>query len=154
MLAAWLTRPPGHIATVPPTRVAPREWTATEELQLTTESSLVTLRPAPLWPGATLPDWEGEVWAGAGFLRDRRALGHRDVEIDGIDQARIRRFDWQPAGRGRLLTTLCVGIAEGVGRHAPPAGFTLTSEAPLATEEATMQPDAVLDWVRVLSSER
>ena len=145
-LAAMLRQPPGPISSVPPTWVVPAGWTGTEELQVSTETYLARIRLETLGPGATLDTWEDELYRRAPYLRDYRELGVRDVTVDGLAAARLRRFDWQPSGRGRLLTTVCVGVtADDV-----PAGLSMITEVGLEDGELDVQPDEILGWLRVL----
>ena len=66
----------------------------------------------------------------------------------GLAAARLHRFDWQPSGRGRVLTTVCVGVTGGAARL---AGFSLVCEVSLEGDQISVQPDEILDWVRVLA---
>lgn len=149
-LARRLVQPGRPLGEVPPTWVAPPGWTAVEELQLTTPTAAVTVRLTPLWPGAAQEDWEAHEFARAPFLRGLRPLGLRDVAVPGlIAPARLHRFDWQPSGASRTLTTACFGIAAGEPDGVP-FGFSMVSEVPLAAEDGTLQPDEVLARLRVL----
>lgn len=146
-IGAVLRQPPGPVGTALPTWVAPRGWTAVEELQLSTETLLVRVRLEPLQAQGTLDDWEAEVFARAPFLRDRRTLGWRAVQVAGLAAARLHRFDWQPSGRGRQLSNVCVGVTDGP----EPRGFSLVAEGGLGDAELE-QPDAFLRWIRVLGA--
>jgi hypothetical protein len=66
--------------------------------------------------------------------------------VRGVDEARLQRFDWQPSGRGRLLTTVVTGIT---GDH----GFSFVLEVPLQSEGPLVDPDAVLASVEVRRSQ-
>ncbi|WP_392544430.1 biotin/lipoyl-containing protein [Oryzobacter telluris] len=146
-LAAELRQPEGPMAASPPTWVAPPGWHAVEELQLTTETFLARVTLEPLAPGTTLDEWEGEQFARAPFLRDRRELGMREPTVDGLAATRLRRFDWQPSGRGRLLTTVCVGVTDD---PSGPLGFAFVADVDLTGGDLDVQPDEVLRWLRVL----
>ena len=84
------------------------------------------------------------VFARAPFLRDARDWENREVHVPGVTTARLSRFDWQPAGRGRMLTTVVTGLA---GQN----GFSFVLEVPLEadTPSRTRDLDAVLGMVRV-----
>ncbi|MEQ6903606.1 hypothetical protein [Nocardioides sp. YIM 152588] len=149
VLASRLVQPPGPIAEVPPTWVAPDGWDAVEEVQLSTETYLATVRLSEMWEGATVEDVEEVAFSRAPFLRDLRDHGRRRVAVGGVREATLRRFDWQPAGRARTLTTACFGLADGPA-GGPPVGFTVVAEVPLGSEDARRQLDEVLERVQVL----
>ena len=117
-------------------------WTHREELQITTSSVLARVRLEPLPAGTDLPRWTDVVFSRAPFLRDRRALGSRAVAVRGVDDAWLHTFDWQPAGRGRVLTTVVTGLA---GND----GFSLVVDVPFEGTELFLDPDAVLALVEV-----
>jgi hypothetical protein len=119
----------------------PGKWSATEELQVTTETLQAFIRLEPLPPGTGLEERNGEV-ARAPFLRDLRQLGDRAVFVRGLDEARLQRFDWQPSASDRLLTTVVTGIT---GGH----GFSFVLEVPLQVEGPPVDPDAILASVEV-----
>lgn len=119
-------------------------WTHREELQITTSSVNAQVRLEPLPPGADLGRWTDVVFSRAPFLRDRRALGDRAVSVRGVDDAWLHTFDWQPTGRGRVLTTVVTGIA---GND----GFSLVVDVPFEGTELFLDPDAVLARVEVRS---
>ena len=146
-VAAHLDQPPGPLEGIPPTWISPPGWTRTEELQLTTEELLVRVRLEPVAPGTDLDQWEQELFDRAPYLRDRRPLGRRDVAVAGLSEARMHRFDWQPSGRGRMLTNVCVGVTH---RAADPVGFSLVAEIGLDDDHIDLQPDDLLSRVRVL----
>lgn len=121
----------------------PSEWWVTEELQLTTETLQAFVRLEPLAPGTGLEEWKEEVFARAPFLRDFRSLGDRAVDVRGVDEARLQRFDWQPSGGSdRLLTTVVTGTTEGLG-------FSFVFEVPLQMKGPLVDPDAILASVEV-----
>jgi hypothetical protein len=120
----------------------PSDWWVTEELQLTTETLQAFVRLEPLASGTGLEEWKEEVFARAPFLRDFRRLGDRAVVVRGVDEARLQRFDWQPSGRDRLMTTVVTGITEG-------RGFSFVFEVPLQMDGPLVDPDAILASVEV-----
>ena len=147
-LARLLQQAAGPIASAPLSWVAPPEWAATEELQLSTETTLAVVRLTPLWDGADLAQWEDQELTRGPFLRGRRDHEARDVHVAGLAAARLYRFDWQPSGRSRTLTTLCLGVTAGdSGRD--PMGFTMTIEKPLSDEALAEPADQVLAWLVV-----
>ena len=84
---------------------------------------LATATLEPLRPGQTLADWTEVVYRRAPFLRGMQRLGDRPVSVRGVDEAWMSRFDWQPSGRGRPLTTVVTGMAGG-------DGFSFSSRCP------------------------
>ena len=148
-VAAFLEQPPGPIASAPPVWIVPPQWEATEELQLSTETTVATLALAPAWSRMTLLDWEDHEFGRTPFLRDKRDHGVWDVSVPGLAAARLHRFDWQPSGRGRTLTTVCFGVTD-PDPSGRPSGFTVTIEKPLSSAESMAEPaDALLGWVGV-----
>lgn len=128
------------------TWVRPPGWTAVEELELTTETTLVRVRLEPVPPGTTLEEWERDVADRSPFLRERRDHDRSTVTVDGLTAARVHVFDWQPSGRGRLLTTTCTGVADD---PVDPVGFSLVTETDL--ESGTRPPNVreLLRWIGV-----
>ncbi len=124
--------------------VLPRGWSGREELQLVSETVIARAHLEPLLPGWGLAEWTDAVFARAPFLRDLRQLGDRAITVPGVDVARLARFDWQPSGRGRTLTTVVTGVT---GDH----GFSFVIEVPLGTgtQFHTTDPDAVLATLSV-----
>lgn len=120
----------------------PPNWVRIEELQLYGPDLNAQVRLEPLGEGADLQSWTDLLFRRAPFLRDYRELGDRAVRVPGCDEARMHRFDWQPSGRARLLTTLVAGIA---GRH----GFSFVLEVPLQSTNPLVDPDEVLGGVSV-----
>jgi hypothetical protein len=117
-------------------------WVHREELQISTSSVLTQVRLEPLSPGTDLHRWTDVVFSRAPFLGDRRALGDRAVSVRGVDDAWLHTFDWQPAGSGRVLTTVVTGIAGD-------DGFSLAVDVPFQGTELFLDPDAVLARVEV-----
>ena len=117
-------------------------WTYREELQITTSSVLAQIGLEPLPRNTDLHGWTDVVFSRAPFLRDRRALGDRPVSVRGVDDAWLHTFDWQPAGRGRVLTTVVTGITGD-------DGFSLVVDVPFEGTELFLDPDAVLALVDV-----
>ena len=117
-------------------------WTLREELQVTTATTLARAELESLPPGWGLHEWTAEVFDRAPFLRDRRSLGERAVQVRGLDHAWMSRFDWQPSGRGRTVTTVVTGIA---GRD----GFSFVVDVPLGSDDLLLDPDALLGLVEV-----
>lgn len=122
----------------------PPLWSRTEELTLTTDVLQATARLVPLPQGWGLAEWTDSLFAQAPFLRDMRDLGTREVRVPGVEIARLQRFDWQPSGRGRLLTSVVSGISDDVG-------FSFVLEVPFEAESDVLlaDPDAILSMVRV-----
>ena len=118
-------------------------WSTREELQISTSSVLATATLEPLRPGQTLTEWTDVVYRRAPFLRGMQRLGDRPVTVRGVDEAWMSRFDWQPAGRGRSLTTLVTGTSRG-------DGFSFSVEVPLEGEHLLLDPDAILAMIEVL----
>jgi hypothetical protein len=123
----------------------PPSWDRREELQLTTDELQAFVNLRPLWPGSDADDWARQFFAEAPYLRDVRPLGARDVRVPGVTDARLQRFDWQPPGRGRLLTTVVTGLAGD-------EGFSFVFEVPLESDPDILlaDPDAILNWISVL----
>lgn len=123
---------------------APPGWWCTEELQVTTDALRADVRLEPLGAGRGLGEWTDAVFGRAPFLRDVRRLAERPVAVAGLEAARLYRFDWQPIGRGRLLTTVVAGVGGG-------DGFSFVSEVPFHGDEAVVlaDPEAVLASVEV-----
>jgi hypothetical protein len=117
-------------------------WHDREELQISTSAVLAHVTLEPLSPGTDLPGWTDVVFGRALFLRNRRQLGHRAVSVRGVDEACSITFDWQPSGRGRVLTTVVTGTA---GR----CGFSLLVEVPLERSDRLLDPGDVLALVAV-----
>ena len=119
-------------------------WTRSERVLLTTDALEATARLEPLPSGWGLEEWRQSLYDEAPFLRDLQTLGARDVVVPGLDAARLDRFDWQPSGRGRLLTTVVAGVS---GTN----GFSFVFEVPLEGDgELTVtDPDEVLSMVAV-----
>ncbi|OJF11479.1 hypothetical protein [Couchioplanes caeruleus] len=103
-------------------------WWWQETLQLDAGDRIATASVEQVWQGG-LDEWTDEVFARAPFLRGRRALGERPVRVDGLTRARMYRFDWQPSGRGRMLTNVVVGIRGDIG-------FQLVMELPFHDDAA------------------
>ena len=122
----------------------PPGWSRAEELQLTTDMLQATVRLEPLGDGWGLQEWTDSLFADAPFLRDMKTVGDREVTVPGIEVARLRRFDWQPAGRGRMLTTLIAGVTGGLG-------FSFVFEVPFDAEADVLlaDPDAIVAMVSV-----
>lgn len=117
-------------------------WTHREELRITTGSVLASVCLEPLPPRIDRRGWTDVVFARAPYLRDRRPLGNRPVSVRGVDDAWLHTFDWQPTGRGRVLTTIVTGVA---GDDA----FSLVLDVPFEGTELFLDPDAVLALVEV-----
>ena len=117
-------------------------WSDREELQLSTASVLAHVTLEPLPNGADVDGWTEVVFGRAPFLRDRHSLGHREVAVRGVREARLHRFDWQPPGGERVLTTVVTGTAECWG-------FSLVLDVPFEGPTPYLDPDAVLDLVEV-----
>lgn len=49
------------------------------------------------------------------FLRGAVELGARTVALAGFGPVSVERFDWQPSGSERLLTTIASGVSQGHG---------------------------------------
>jgi hypothetical protein len=64
--------------------------------------------------------------------------------VPGLDAARLDRFDWQPSGRGRLLTTVVAGVSGA-------DGFSFVFEVPLegGGDLTVSDPDEILSMVTV-----
>ena len=122
-------------------------WRVREELQVTTATTLARAELESLPPGWGLPEWTAEVFDRAPFLRDRRSLGERAVQVRGVDDAWMSRFDWQPSGRGRTVTTVVTGIAGS-------DGFSFAVDVPLGSDDLLLDPDALLGLVEVRPDER
>ncbi len=122
----------------------PPGWSRTEELILTTDTLQATARLAPLPPEWDLAVWTESLFAQAPFLRDMKSLGEREVRVPGVEIARLHRFDWQPSGRRRLLTSVVSGISAG-------EGFSFVLEVPFHAETDILlaDPDAIVAMVRV-----
>ncbi|MEV4642025.1 hypothetical protein AB0J80_32225 [Actinoplanes sp. NPDC049548] len=103
-------------------------WWWQETLQLDAGDRIATASVEHLWQGG-LDEWTDEVFARAPFLRGKRSLGEREVRVDGLTRARMYRFDWQPSGRGRMLTNVVVGVRDDVG-------FQLVMELPFRDDAA------------------
>ena len=97
----------------------------------------------PLRPGQTLAEWTDVVYRRAPFLRGMQRLGDRPVTVRGVDEAWMSRFDWQPSGRGRTLTTVVTGVAGG-------DGFSFSVDVPFEGEHLLLDPDAILALIEVL----
>ena len=82
------------------------------------------------------------MFARAGFLRDLRMHADRPVPVRGVAEARLRRFDWQPMGGGRLLTTVVTGVTAG-------EAFSLVADVPFAGEDLLLDVDTLLQMVEV-----
>jgi hypothetical protein len=117
-------------------------WTFREQLRISGSSVQATVDLEPLLPGTDLRGWTDVVLARAPFLHDRRPVGDRAVTLRGVDLAWWRCFDWQPAGQGRLLTTVVTGIAGA-------DGFSLVVDVPFEERELFADPDTVLAMVEV-----
>jgi hypothetical protein len=117
-------------------------WSISEELQVTTPSALALVRLEPLAPGHGLAEWTDHVFARGQFLRDRRTLGERPVHVRGLSEAYLWRFDWQPSGSGRVLTTVVTGVTDR-------DGFSLTLDVPLQGADLLLDPDALLELIEV-----
>ncbi|RZU54145.1 hypothetical protein EV385_6084 [Krasilnikovia cinnamomea] len=121
---------------------APDGWHWSETLQLDAGDRIVNASIEETW-AQDLDEWTGEVFARAPFLRGKRTLGDRPVRVDGLREARMHRFDWQPSGRGRMLTNVVVGVQDGVG-------FQLVMELPFHADAALSATlDDVLPAVRL-----
>ena len=103
-------------------------WWWQETLQLDAGDRIATASVEQVWQ-RDLDEWTDEVFARAPFLRGKRSLGDRPVRVDGMTRARMYRFDWQPSGRGRMLTNVVVGIRDDVG-------FQLVMELPFDEDAA------------------
>ncbi|BFU45014.1 hypothetical protein KRMM14A1004_32510 [Krasilnikovia sp. MM14-A1004] len=122
--------------------VAPERWQWSETLQLDAGDRTVVATAERSW-GQDLDEWTQQVFARAPFLRGMRVLGDRPVRVDGLVEARMHRFDWQPSGRGRMLTNVVVGVRDGIG-------FQLVMELPFHAEAALSATlDDVLPAVRL-----
>ncbi len=126
-------------------------WNAGEEVQVSTEEvvAMVTLKLVPpVYAGlagiAKLDAWEDWVFQTSNPARGARSLGNREVHVDGLDVARLLRFDYQPSGRGRAIVNLVVGL---VGED---TGFTFVMESWAGAEAAYIQPDLLLERISVL----
>ncbi len=117
-------------------------WHDREELQISTPSVLAQVTLEPLAPGTDLAGWTDVVFGRAPFLRDRRALGNRPVSVRGVEEATLHSFDWQPSGRGRVLTTVVTGTAGG-------SGFSVVVDVPFDGAHLFLDPDEVLALVDV-----
>jgi hypothetical protein len=117
-------------------------WSVSEELQVTTPSALALVRLEPLAPGHGLAQWTDHVFARGQFLRDRRTLGERPVRVRGLAEAYLWRFDWQPPGSGRALTTVVTGVTDR-------DGFSLTLDVPLQGADLLLDPDGLLELIEV-----
>jgi hypothetical protein len=122
----------------------PPGWSRTERVLLTTDALEATARLEPLPSGWGLEEWRQSLYDEAPFLRDLRTVGARDVVVPGLEAARLDRFDWQPSGRGRLLTTVVAGVS---GADA----FSFVFEVPLegGGELTVSDPDEILSMVTV-----
>ena len=118
-------------------------WSTREELQISTSSVLAVAALEPLRLGQTLPEWTEVVYRRAPFLRGMQRLGDRPVTVRGVDEAWMSRFDWQPSGRGRTLTTVVTGVAGG-------DGFSFSVEVPFEGEPLLLDPAAILALIEVL----
>ncbi|MGZ8750829.1 MAG: hypothetical protein ACXWYP_08120, partial [Pseudonocardia sp.] len=118
-------------------------WSTREELQISTSSVLAVAALEPLRPGQTLGEWTEVVYGRAPFLRGMQRLGDRPVTVRGVDEAWLSRFDWQPSGRGRTLTTVVTGVSGG-------DGFSFSVEVPFEGEHLLLDPDAILAMIEVL----
>ncbi|GAB1692150.1 hypothetical protein KRM28CT15_39530 [Krasilnikovia sp. M28-CT-15] len=122
--------------------VAPEPWQWSETLQLDAGDRTVVATAEETW-ARDLDEWTQQVFTRAPFLRGMRVLGDRPVRIDGLLEARMHRFDWQPSGRGRMLTNVVVGVRDGIG-------FQLVMELSFHTEAALSATlDDVLPAVRL-----
>jgi hypothetical protein len=117
-------------------------WRSREELKITTSSVVAQVTLEPLVPGTDPPGWTDVVFSRAPFLRDLRPLGNRAVAVRGVEATCLRTFDWQPPGRGRVLTTVVTGVTAG-------EGFSLVVDVPFEGRELFLDPDAVLAMVEV-----
>ncbi|GAA2109259.1 hypothetical protein GCM10009841_30430 [Microlunatus panaciterrae] len=123
---------------------APPGWSTREELVLTTDTLRASATLVPLAAGQDLSGWTNEVFARAPFLRDQQPLAERPVSVRGMPNARLHRFDWQPSGMGRLLTSVAVGTVDGLG-------FSFVLEVPLHGSETALmiQADELLSHLSV-----
>ena len=115
-------------------------WSTREELQISTSSVLATATLEPLQPGQTLTEWTDVVYRRAPFLRGMQRLGDRPVTVRGVDEAWMSRFDWQPSGRGRSLTTVVTGTSSG-RRLQLLGGGALRGRTPAARSRRDPGPD-------------
>jgi hypothetical protein len=124
----------------------PPDWHREETLILTTPNLSASAATEPLFH-RTAEDWTQQVFARAPFLRDVQTHGDRDVAIPGVDGAHLWRFDWQPSGMGRQLTTVVTGTLD-EARY----GFSFIFEVPLVTtfdHVFLADPDEILAGVHV-----
>jgi hypothetical protein len=135
---------------LPRWRIGPG-WSAGEEVQVSTEEVVAMVRleaVPPVYAGlvgpAKLDAWEDWVFQTSNPARGARSLGNREVYVDGLDVARLLRFDYQPSGRGRAIVNLVVGL---VGED---TGFTFVMESWAGDEAAYIQPDLLLERISVL----
>jgi hypothetical protein len=103
-------------------------WWWQETLQLDAGDRIATVSLEQVHDD-DLDQWTGQVFARAPYLRGMRSLGERDVRVGGLTRARMHRFDWQPSGRGRMLTNLVVGVRGDLG-------FQLVMELPFHDDAA------------------
>jgi hypothetical protein len=124
--------------------VTPHLWAWRENIELTTDHEEAHLDLVPL-PEVSLERWTSMVFSRAPFLRDQRMLDDRRIEVRGVDEARLQRFDWQPSGRGRSLTTVVTGVVGDLG-------FSFIMERPLEDHRSTpfVDPLELLATVEVL----
>lgn len=120
----------------------PPSWSRVEEVQLTTEVTLARMRLEPVREGWGLTEWTEEVLGRGPFLRGLTMHDDRAVAVAGLNQARLQRFDWQPAGSGRVLTTVVTGIAGA-------DGFSLVVDEPLHDPSVHVDPGQLLDRIEV-----
>ncbi|MBO3738744.1 hypothetical protein [Actinoplanes flavus] len=117
-------------------------WQWTETLRLDAGDRTVIVSAERTW-AEDLRQWTDDVFARGPFPRGMRMLGERPVHVEGLPGARMHRFDWQPSGMARLLTTMVVGVRDGVG-------FQMTMELSLDSEAAlSMTLDDLLPSVRL-----
>jgi hypothetical protein len=117
-------------------------WWWQETLQLDAGDRIATVSLEQVHDD-DLDQWTGQVFARAPFLRGMRSLGERDVRVEGLDRARMHRFDWQPSGRGRMLTNLVAGVRGDLG-------FQLVLELPFHDDAALgVTLDELLPALRV-----
>ncbi|GAA0463703.1 hypothetical protein Aca07nite_59860 [Actinoplanes capillaceus] len=103
-------------------------WQWAETLRLDTCDRTVTATAERTW-ARDLRQWTDDVFARGPLLRGMRMLGDRPVHVEGLPGARMLRFDWQPSGMDRLLTTVVLGVRAGVG-------FQLVMELSLHSDAA------------------
>ncbi len=124
--------------------VVPHMWGVEENLLLSIGVLDAQVKLERLREGWGHDDWVQESFNRAPFLRDRYQLGRRDVQVNGMGAGEMLRFDWQPSGRGRLLTSVAWAVRDGYGFM-----FTLEVSLEAAEDLLLTDPDELLASVEV-----